>query len=102
MSQYGFYKGQWRNDTKHGLGEEKSLVGTTFEGTWERNRKHGRGIRKMVFGTVEEQVGTNWVGGRSNVWLAVEGVTGGWVGSNVHMWVGGAMGGWCMETRREI
>ena len=42
---------------KHGLGEERTLVGTIFEGMWERNRKHGRGVRKMVFGTVEEQVG---------------------------------------------
>jgi len=56
-SQYGSYKGSWRNDMKHGYGVEKSLVGTIFEGTWEKNRKHGRGVRKMVFGTVEEQVG---------------------------------------------
>ena len=56
-SQYGSYKGSWRNDMKQGHGEEKSLVGTIFEGTWEKNRKHGRGVRKMVFGTVEEQVG---------------------------------------------
>lgn len=56
-SQYGTYRGCWKNDMKQGYGEEKSLVGTIFEGTWEKNRKHGRGVRKMVFGTIEEQVG---------------------------------------------
>ena len=56
QSQYGNYKGGWKNDMKHGHGEERSLVGTIFVGSWERNRKHGRGVRRMVFGTVEDQV----------------------------------------------
>ena len=56
ISQYGSYKGCWKNDMKHGHGEERTLVGTIFEGMWEKSRKNGRGVRKMVFGTVEEQV----------------------------------------------
>ena len=27
------YDGLWKNDQKHGAGEEKTLVGTTFTGT---------------------------------------------------------------------
>lgn len=56
QSQYGQYKGAWKEDTKSGYGEERSLVGTIFEGTWDKNRKHGRGVRRMIFGAVEEQV----------------------------------------------
>lgn len=55
-SSVGSYEGQWKNDLKHGAGEEKTLVGTTFVGNWDRNRKHNRGVRKLVTGTVEEQV----------------------------------------------
>ncbi len=59
-SQYGQYKGNWKSDLKHGIGEERSLVGTTFNGNWDKGKKNGRGVRKMIFGTIDEQVKGQW------------------------------------------
>ncbi len=52
------YSGGFRNDMKHGIGEERTILGTVFNGTWERGRKHGHGHRKIAYGLMEEQVKT--------------------------------------------
>ena len=55
-TEYWTYSGGFRNDMKHGSGEERTILGTVFTGTWERGRKHGTGMRKIAYGLVEEQV----------------------------------------------
>lgn len=53
---YWTYSGGFRNDMKHGAGEERTTLGTVFKGNWERGRKHGQGNRKIAYGLTEEQV----------------------------------------------
>ena len=56
VTQTGVYEGEWKANSKHGSGVERSLVGTVYEGRWVNNQKTSRGVRKMVFGDQEEQV----------------------------------------------
>ena len=58
VTKSGTHDGEWKANNKHGLGTERSLVGTVYEGRWMDNQKSSRGMRKMVTGDQEEQVST--------------------------------------------
>ena len=56
VTRCGVHEGDWRSNSKHGSGTERSLVGTVFEGRWLYNQKSSRGVRKMVHGEQQDQV----------------------------------------------
>lgn len=53
------YKGEWKDDAKHGFGTLKNPDGTVYEGDWKYNMKNGRGTlwRKRGKAIVKEYVG---------------------------------------------
>ena len=38
------FRGQWKNDRKHGYGVYENSDGSTIRGTWLNNKQHGYGV----------------------------------------------------------
>lgn len=59
------YKGEWKDNKKHGFGVHELPDGTKYEGSWEYGKRHGLGTLWVVRGGAStKQYSGNWEAGK--------------------------------------
>ncbi|KAF7395917.1 hypothetical protein HZH68_009967 [Vespula germanica] len=62
----GHYKGEWKDDRKHGKGIDIDRNGWMYEGDWFCGRKHGYGVLSKISkdGSIRKIYAGNWMMGK--------------------------------------